>query len=108
MLDGYAANNATAKSIIEKYKDRVLDNYKEESEVAADLSDPFAGDLEAEVTGEIPVGAPAPAAADVLPVPTDAEAAEFVCEKCGAPVTKLQRDVSQLFNRKVLCKNCMK
>ncbi|HJJ46966.1 MAG TPA: hypothetical protein O0X32_01725 [Methanocorpusculum sp.] len=33
---------------------------------------------------------------------------EFVCSKCGAPVTKMQYDVSMLFNHKILCKDCMK
>jgi len=33
---------------------------------------------------------------------------EYVCSKCGAPVTKSQHDFSMLFNHKILCKNCMK
>lgn len=32
---------------------------------------------------------------------------EYVCSKCGAPITKLQREVSMLFNHKVLCESCM-
>ncbi|CAJ0608686.1 unnamed protein product [Cylicocyclus nassatus] len=32
----------------------------------------------------------------------------YVCSKCGAPVSRLQRDVSMLFNHKILCKECMK
>lgn len=33
---------------------------------------------------------------------------EFVCEKCGAPISKVQRDVSNLFMGRNLCKKCMK
>lgn len=33
---------------------------------------------------------------------------EFFCEKCGVPVSKVQRDVSNLFMGKTLCKKCMK
>ncbi|HJK81206.1 MAG TPA: hypothetical protein O0Y06_09960, partial [Methanocorpusculum sp.] len=43
---------------------------------------------------------PAPAAA--------AEPVTYTCEKCGAVVSKVQRDVSNLFMGKTLCKTCMK
>ena len=33
--------------------------------------------------------------------------AEVVCEVCGAPVSKSQAKLSQLFQNKVLCKSCM-
>ena len=33
--------------------------------------------------------------------------AEVVCEACGAPVTKSQAKLSQLFLSKTLCKSCM-
>jgi len=33
---------------------------------------------------------------------------EYTCEKCGASISKVQRDVSNLFMGKTLCKNCMK
>lgn len=33
---------------------------------------------------------------------------EYTCEKCGAVVSKIQRDVSNMFMGKTLCKNCMK
>ncbi len=32
----------------------------------------------------------------------------YTCEKCGAAVSKVQRDVSNLFMGKTLCKACMK
>ncbi|MDV0442813.1 hypothetical protein [Methanorbis rubei] len=32
----------------------------------------------------------------------------YTCEKCGATVSKVQRDVSNLFMGKTLCKACMK
>lgn len=70
-----------------------------------------------------PVAAPAPgmgpaptaaeqAAAAVARVVKPPEAAnaptsENVCEKCGAPVPKSQAKLSQLFQGKTLCKQCM-
>jgi len=41
------------------------------------------------------------------PAPTKTSAAEDVCEKCGAPVPKSQAKLSQLFQGKTLCKQCM-
>lgn len=57
-----------------------------------------------------PAGAPAePESPHLQPAPVVEEVhEEFVCCKCGAPVTKLQRDISMLFNNKILCKECMK
>lgn len=41
--------------------------------------------------------------------PVDEVSSEnYVCSKCGAQVSRLQRDVSMLFNHKILCKECMK
>ena len=42
------------------------------------------------------------------PLVEEKNSEEYICSKCGAPVNKLQRDVSMLFNHKILCKNCMK
>lgn len=42
-----------------------------------------------------------------VPVSTPAEG-EYFCDKCGEKITKVQRDVSNLFMGKNLCKNCMK
>ena len=39
--------------------------------------------------------------------PTE-EPVTYTCEKCGATVSKVQRDVSNLFMGKTLCKTCMK
>ncbi|MCZ9312147.1 MAG: hypothetical protein O0V67_02115, partial [Methanocorpusculum sp.] len=39
--------------------------------------------------------------------PTE-EPVTYTCEKCGAAVSKVQRDVSNLFMGKTLCKTCMK
>ncbi len=41
------------------------------------------------------------------PAPAETQAAEDVCEKCGAPVPKSQAKLSQLFRIKTLCKKCM-
>lgn len=55
--------------------------------------------------------APTPAPekpAEPAPTPKPAPAAgEAVCEECGAPVQKTQKQMSQLFLNKVLCKDCM-
>ncbi len=115
VLDGYGNNNATAKAAIDKYKESILADADkeadmevfsfeetpmtfvpvEETEYLEPAPEPVMPGFgfEPEVAEE-----PAPKAAD----------AEFTCSKCGAPVTKLQRDVSMLFNHKILCKDCMK
>ncbi|HJK57680.1 MAG TPA: hypothetical protein O0X46_02765 [Methanocorpusculum sp.] len=41
-------------------------------------------------------------------VPKTSEPVTYTCEKCGAVVSKVQRDVSNLFMGKTLCKACMK
>ena len=131
VLDGYGNNNATAKSAIDKYKARILADScdepadaaysftadepvmpffgAEETEEPAEelpLPEPFMAEPfleEAEVEEPAPVFEPV--AVPQAPASTDAE---FTCSKCGAPVTKLQREVSMLFNHKILCKDCMK
>ena len=40
--------------------------------------------------------------------PKTSEPVTYTCEKCGAVVSKVQRDVSNLFMGKTLCKACMK
>ena len=47
-----------------------------------------------------------PAAA--VQAPKTSEPVTYTCEKCGAVVSKVQRDVSNLFMGKTLCKACMK
>jgi hypothetical protein len=49
-----------------------------------------------------PAVAPAPA-----PEQPQAPAATAACEECGGPVTKTQKQMSQLFLNKTLCKACM-
>ena len=41
------------------------------------------------------------------PEAANAPTSENVCEKCGAPVPKSQAKLSQLFQGKTLCKQCM-
>jgi hypothetical protein len=47
-----------------------------------------------------------PAPAKPAPTP-EAKPAAAVCEMCGGPVTKTQKQMSQLFLNKTLCKACM-
>ncbi len=122
ILDGYANNNATAKAAIDKYKERILADAALETSEPDDsaYSVPFLGEeislpvIEPEEESVLPLPEnPVEIQEDVSePLPPDVEVsvppAEFTCTKCGAPVTKLQRDVSMLFNHKILCKDCMK
>ena len=54
----------------------------------------------------IPAKPPVPRPQPVKPAPSPD--GDYICEKCGAPISKVQRDVSNLFMGKTLCKNCMK
>jgi len=58
------------------------------------------------VPAPIPAKPPVPRPQPVKPAPSPD--GEYICEKCGAPISKVQRDVSNLFMGKTLCKNCMK
>jgi cell division protein FtsN len=58
------------------------------------------------VPAPIPAKPPVPRPQSVKPAPSPD--GEYICEKCGAPISKVQRDVSNLFMGKTLCKNCMK
>ncbi|HJJ68925.1 MAG TPA: hypothetical protein O0X21_02455 [Methanocorpusculum sp.] len=118
VLDGYGNNNATAKAAIDKYKERILADAGKEAETEVfsfeETPMPFfpADETEYSNTAPEPVMPefefePEVAEEPVQPVPQTTDA-EFTCSKCGAPVTKLQRDVSMLFNHKILCKDCMK
>jgi hypothetical protein len=57
-----------------------------------------------------PVAAPEPETAPI-PAPQaqqpQAPAATAACEECGGPVTKTQKQMSNLFLNKTLCKACM-
>ncbi len=116
VLDGYGNNDASAKNAIDKYKERILADAGEDTETVSEEEPAFSyafdmpeveTEFEAEPEiSEEPEQKPSPIA--VPHVEPAAETAEFTCSKCGAPVNKLQRDVSMMFNNKVLCKNCMK
>jgi len=58
------------------------------------------------IPAPIPAKPPTPRPQTVKPAPSPD--GEYICEKCGAPISKVQRDVSNLFMGKTLCKNCMK
>ncbi len=156
VLDGYGNNNATAKSSIDKYKDRILAEKESESVFEESAFEPVSlpnvddpenttvpdlplfmsfGDepetketasaepiessdtfevLSSEVAPEPVISpqvrdeSPLPQAPVTAPIHEPQPHSEFVCSKCGAPVTKMQRDISMLFNHKILCKDCMK
>lgn len=114
VLDGCGKNDATARASIDKYRTRVLEKYAGEKPAAA----PAADSLD-ELFGPVPVfdeppkhkGEPKPempeTPASLSPKPAE-EAVQYTCEKCGADVSKVQRDVSNLFMGKTLYKYCMK
>ncbi|HJJ29887.1 MAG TPA: hypothetical protein VJ857_00520 [Methanocorpusculum sp.] len=83
-------------------------------EVLEDTRDvvPISEESEPEFLGadEIPVSeAPEYPVLDQIPAfEAPAPEGEFVCEKCGVPISKVQRDVSNLFMGRNLCKKCMK
>ena len=138
ILDGYGNNNAAARAAIQKYKEHILADggyepalpsaeaddcavYLRESEPEAASSKP--DEDVSEVLEDVPAVSAEPVlvvpeadSVHVLPEPSlppapvvdEENTQEFVCSKCGAPVSKVQRDVSMLFNNKILCKNCMK
>lgn len=131
VLDGFASNNATAKAAVEKYRERILDEAAEEvpepveeERAPEDMMFSFPEETHTEpVSISEPLPEPTPEPLPVqeaepeplrVPEPAPAPAAaaeeqpEFFCEKCGIPVTKLQHDVSKLFYRKILCKDCIK
>lgn len=54
-----------------------------------------------------PAAKPQPAPAPEPPAKKPAATAVDVCEECGAAVTKTQKQMSQLFLNKTLCKACM-
>ncbi len=57
-----------------------------------------------EAKPKAPEPKPAPKKAEEKPA---APAAEDVCEECGGPVSKTQKQMSQLFLNKTLCKECL-
>ncbi|MCQ2356281.1 MAG: hypothetical protein MJ014_04605 [Methanocorpusculum sp.] len=52
--------------------------------------------------------APEPVKTEEKPATAAEGPVTYTCEKCGAVVSKVQRDVSNLFMGKTLCKACMK
>lgn len=157
VLDGFGNNNATAKSAIEKYKEKILadGNFEKSDEPMSEINPEFTFDLpsaepvkdsetvyqndfEKEIAKTRPplldeilktepepekepikeetplftevdtAPAPEPEPPKVsVPISKPSEG-EYTCEKCGEKISKVQRDVSNLFMGKSLCKNCMK
>ncbi|MDR0980499.1 MAG: hypothetical protein LBL85_01730 [Methanocalculaceae archaeon] len=78
------------------------------------VPEPVIAESEPVKVGELPqvpepvIAEPEPVKAEEKPVPAAEEPVTYICEKCGAAVSKVQRDVSNLFMGKTLCKACMK
>ena len=127
-LDEFGTQDAATRAAVERYKERVLERYAQEREEEAGYSPmeeiplmhpveeyeaeeeipmQVLEDTRISLTAEIEPETPA-----VIPEQTPAASpvpeGEFVCEKCGVPISKVQRDVSNLFMGKTLCKKCMK
>jgi len=123
-LDEFGTQDAATRAAVERYKERVLERYAQEKEEEAGyfpmeeipLTHPVEEEEE-EIPMQVledtrieipPVEADVPEA-DIVQTPTvSPPEGEFVCEKCGVPISKVQRDVSNLFMGKTLCKKCMK
>lgn len=157
VLDGFGNNNATTKSAIEKYKEKILadGNFEKSDEPMPEINPEFTFDLPTEEPAkeaepvyqndfEMEISESRPPLLDEIlktepepekepikeepPLFTEIETApvpepeppkvsvpiskpsegEYTCEKCGEKISKVQRDVSNLFMGKSLCKNCMK
>lgn len=127
-LDEFGTQDAVTRAAVERYKERVLERYAQEKEEEAGYSPmediPLTHPVEEyEAEEEIPMqvledtrislpGEIEPetktAVPDQTPAASPVPEGEFVCEKCGVPISKVQRDVSNLFMGKTLCKKCMK
>ncbi|MEA5037734.1 hypothetical protein SDC9_29272 [bioreactor metagenome] len=124
-LDEFGMQDAVTRAAVERYKERVLDRdapedlesgYFPMEEVP--LIHPVEGEEEEihlDVLEDTRVILPDEAEEDKLTemvTQTEetlpAQEGEFFCDKCGVPVSKVQRDVSNLFMGKTLCKKCMK
>ncbi len=126
-LDEFGTGDPSARAAVERYKERVLDKYAQEEEEEEEagyypmnempLTHPVEEeeeeipmqvleDTRIEVPPAEDVGVP-DTSIDQAPVVSPTEG-EFVCEKCGVSISKVQRDVSNLFMGKTLCKKCMK
>jgi len=127
-LDEFGTQDATTRAAVERYKERVLERYAQDNEEEAGyfpmeeipLTHPveeYEGgeEIPMQVLEDTRISIPAeiePETEAAIPEPTPAASpapeGEFVCEKCGVPISKVQRDVSNLFMGKTLCKKCMK
>jgi tRNA U55 pseudouridine synthase TruB len=125
-LDEFGTRDASTRAAVERYKERVLDKYaqEEEEEEAGyypmnemPLTHPVEEEEEEipmQVLEDTRIEVPPAEETSVPEVIADQAPAvsppegEFVCEKCGVSISKVQRDVSNLFMGKTLCKKCMK
>ncbi|HJJ54538.1 MAG TPA: hypothetical protein O0X50_00450 [Methanocorpusculum sp.] len=126
-LEGYGTNDSAVRAAVDGYRRRVLADTEPADETSLDvLEDESISDMFSAVSSDSEfLEKPAEPSledeedkrveideADYLRLPpaplVEESAEEFICSKCGATVSKLQRDVSMLFNHKILCKDCMK
>ena len=137
ILSGYGSGDAGTRAAIDKYRARVLARvpvFEEEEPIEntpvmqmpepepepirptetqeQTPADTAAPEPETPATIEEPVTIAPPQPEPASPpqeIPAQDESGNtFVCEKCGSAVSKVQRDVSNLFMGKTLCKSCMK
>lgn len=137
ILAGYGSGDTATRAAIDKYRARVLTRYGAAPETTEDVipdilipetepepysvTEPIMPTAEPPEPENLPVPeeleTPAEPEPKPEPEPTPAVIPEpaqddsgnaFICEKCGAAVSKVQRDVSNLFMGKTLCKSCMK
>jgi hypothetical protein len=131
VLNGYGQNDAATRASIDKYRARVMGQYA--SEVFASSSfnpsdellcpvSAFDGIVKEEVrnppepviieeeprTQEPIIAEPELVKVEKKSVPMAEDLAIYTCEKCGTAVSRVQRDVSNLFMGKTFCKSCMK
>jgi len=124
-LDEFGMQDAVTRAAVERYKERVLDRDAPENLESGyfpmeevPLIHPVEGEEEEiplDVLEDTRVILPEEAEEDKLTeMVTQTEETlpvhegEFFCDKCGVPVSKVQRDVSNLFMGRTLCKKCMK
>lgn len=122
-LDEFGTQDATTRAAVEKYKERLLNRYAQEDR---DFEEYTINEMLLTPSIEEEEEMPMQVLEDtrtMLPISEESEnktvirdqtpvspatEGEFFCEKCGVPITKVQRDVSNLFMGKNLCKKCMK
>ncbi|HJJ89083.1 MAG TPA: hypothetical protein O0W81_03125 [Methanocorpusculum sp.] len=124
VLDGFANNDATTRSLIDKYRTRVLERDMPDhlSSQVLNIHDACCDKLsecaDATISEKQPILDPITIVdsseirehvnQEEKPAIAANEPITYTCDVCGAVVSKVQRDISNLFMGKTLCKSCMK